>query len=81
MQRDVVRGQMASQNAAQPDLQGGSLDPNQPSAARGSMQSGSQGGGTSGGGMHGPQSAPTSLNAGSATGNRQQGSSLYVSDN
>jgi hypothetical protein len=75
MQRDVVRGQMASQNAAQPDLQGGSLDPN-----RGSMQSGSQGGGTSGGGMHGPQSAPTSLNAGSV-GNRQQGSSLYVSDN
>jgi hypothetical protein len=30
--------------------------------------------------MHGPQSAPTSLNAGSV-GNRQQGSSLYVSDN
>jgi hypothetical protein len=46
----------------------------------GNMQSASQGG-TSGGGMHGPQSAPTSLNAGSATGNRQQGSSLYVSDN
>jgi hypothetical protein len=51
----------------------------------GSMQSagaasGSRGG-TSGGGMHGPQSAPTSLNAGSSTGNRQQGSSLYVSDN
>ncbi len=45
----------------------------------GSMQSGAQGG-TSGGGMHGPQSAPTSLNAGSV-GNRQQESSLYVSDN
>jgi hypothetical protein len=43
------------------------------------MQSGSQGS-TSGGGMHGPQSAPTSLNAGSV-GNRQQESSLYVSDN
>jgi hypothetical protein len=72
MRRDTVRGQMGAQNAAQPDLQGGS------------MQSGSQGsgaqGGTSGGGMHGPQSAPTSLNAGSV-GNRQQGSSLYVSDN
>jgi hypothetical protein len=51
----------------------------------GSMQSGaaasSSQGGTSGGGMHGPQSPPTSLNAGSSTGNRQQGSSLYVSDN
>jgi hypothetical protein len=67
MRRDVVRGQMGSQNPAQPDLQGGS------------MQSGAQGS-TSGGGMHGPQSAPTSLNAGSV-GNRQQGSSLYVSDN
>jgi hypothetical protein len=80
MHRDVVRGQMASQNPNQPDLQGGSLGPNQPSAARGSMQSASQGG-TSGGGMHGPQSSPAGLNAGSATGNRQQGSSLYVSDN
>jgi hypothetical protein len=56
-----------NQQRTQPDLQGGS------------MQSGSQGG-TSGGGMHGPQSAPTSLNAGSV-GNRQQESSLYVSDN
>jgi hypothetical protein len=55
------------QQRTQPDMQGGS------------MQSGSQGS-TSGGGMHGPQSAPTSLNAGSV-GNRQQGSSLYVSDN
>jgi hypothetical protein len=53
-----------------------------PVTHQGSMQSGSQGsGGTSGGGMHGPQSAPTSLNAGSSSGNRQQGSSLYVSDN
>ncbi|CAH0234288.1 hypothetical protein SRABI118_02550 [Massilia sp. Bi118] len=77
MHRDVVRGQMGSQNPNQPDLQGGSLGPNH---GTGSMQSASQGG-TSGGGMHGPQSAPTSLNAGSATGNRQQGSSLYVSDN
>ncbi|HEX8886025.1 MAG TPA: hypothetical protein VF797_16175, partial [Noviherbaspirillum sp.] len=75
MHRDVVRGQMASQDPNQPDLQGGSLGPN-----HGSMQSGSQGS-TSGGGMHGPQSAPAGLSAGSATGNRQQGSSLYVSDN
>jgi len=87
MHRDVVRGTMASQNANQPDLQGGSLGPNH---GAGNMQSGrtvsgsaqgSMQGGTSGGGMHGPQSAPTSLNAGSATGNRQQTSSLYVSDN
>jgi hypothetical protein len=70
MQRDVVRGQMASQNALQPDLQGGSLGPQ-----HGNMQSNTQGGG-----MHGPQSQPTSLTAGSI-GNRQQTSSLYVSDN
>jgi hypothetical protein len=76
MHRDVVRATMASQNANQPDLQGGSLGPNHPGAARGNMQ-----GSTQGGGMHGPQSQPTSLTAGSATGNRQQGSSLYVSDN
>jgi hypothetical protein len=68
MQRDVVRAQMGAQDPRQPDLQGGS------------MQSGQQGG-TSGGGMRGPQSPPTSMNAGSASGNRQQGSSLYVSDN
>jgi hypothetical protein len=88
MHRDVVRGQMGSQDPRQPDLQGGSLGPNHPDAGRGSMQSaraassspGSTSG-TSGGGMHGPQSPPTSLNAGSSTGNRQQGSSLYVSDN
>jgi hypothetical protein len=56
---------------------------NAPQHGGGSMQSASQGSssGTSGGGMHGPQSAPTSLNAGSSAGNRQQGSSLYVSDN
>jgi len=71
MHRDVVRGTMASQNANQPDLQGGSLN----------RQHGSIQGSTQGGGMHGPQSQPTSLNAGSATGNRQQTSSLYVSDN
>jgi hypothetical protein len=79
MHRDLVRGTMASQNPNQPDLQGGSLGPN-----HGSMQSASQGsssGNTSGGGMHGPQSAPAGLNAGSATGNRQQDNSLYVSDN
>jgi hypothetical protein len=70
MQRDVVRAQMASQNARQPDLQGGSLGPQ-----HGNMQSNTQGGG-----MHGPQSQPTSLTAGSI-GNRQQTSSLYVSDN
>jgi hypothetical protein len=69
-QRDVVRGQMASQNARQPDLQGGSL----------SQQHGNVQGSTQGGGMHGPQSQPTSLTAGSI-GNRQQTSSLYVSDN
>lgn len=85
MHRDVVRGTMASQNANQPDLQGGSLAPHHQG---GSMQSGpmgssniASGGNTSGGGMHGPQSAPAGLNAGSATGNRQQTSSLYVSDN
>jgi len=76
MQRDVVRGQMASQNArqpdaARPDLQGGSLN----------QQHGSIQGSTQGGGMHGPQSQPTSLTAGSSSGNRQQTSSLYVSDN
>jgi len=71
MQRDVVRATMASQNPNQPDLQGGSL----------SRQHGSIQGSTQGGGMHGPQSQPTSLTAGSATGNRQQTSSLYVSDN
>jgi hypothetical protein len=82
MQRDAVRGQMGSQNPNQPDLQGGSLGPNHGAGSMqsGSMQSGSQGG-TSGGGMHGPQSAPTSLNAGSSGGNRRQQSSLYVSDN
>ena len=87
MHRDVVRGTMASQNANQPDLQGGSLGPNHGAGGMqlgnmqtGNLPSGNQGG-TSGGGMHGPQSAPTSLNAGSATGNRQQTSSLYVSDN
>jgi hypothetical protein len=82
MHRDVVRGQMASQNPNQPDLQGGSLGPNHSmqSASQGSS-SGNSSGNTSGGGMHGPQSAPAGLNAGSATGNRQQGSSLYVSDN
>jgi hypothetical protein len=60
MQRDAVRGTMASQNA---------------------NQQGSSQGSTQGGGMHGPQSQPTSLTAGSASGNRQQTSSLYVSDN
>jgi hypothetical protein len=75
MHRDVVRGTMASQNPNQPDLQGGSL-----SRQHATMQGNTQGS-TQGGGMHGPQSNPTSLNAGSATGNRQQTSSLYVSDN
>jgi hypothetical protein len=70
MHRDAVRSQMASQNAQQPDLQGGSLN----------QQHGSVQGSTQGGGMHGPQSQPTSLTAGSI-GNRQQTSSLYVSDN
>jgi hypothetical protein len=62
---------------------GASVNVNAARQGSGSMQSGSQGStsGTSGGGMHGPQSKPAGLNAGSATGNRQQGSSLYVSDN
>jgi hypothetical protein len=58
------------QRDRQPDLQGGSLG-----SQHGNMQSNTQGGG-----MHGPQSQPTSLTAGSI-GNRQQTSSLYVSDN
>jgi len=81
MQRDVVRGTMASQNASQPDLQGGSLGPHHGSMQSGSMVGGTSGTSTNGGGMHGPQSAPAGLTAGSATGNRQQTSSLYVSDN
>ncbi len=81
MHRDVVRGTMASQNAAQPDLQGGSLGPYHGSMQSGSVIEGTSDTSTMGGGMRGPQSPPASLNAGSATGNRQQGSSLYVSDN
>jgi hypothetical protein len=65
------------------NAQGGSADLDRGSMQSGRAGSGSQGGGgnTGGGGMHGPQSAPAGLSAGSATGNRQQGSSLYVSDN
>jgi len=81
MHRDVVRGTMASQNANQPDLQGGSLGPNHGSMQSASVVGGTSATSTSGGGMRGPQSPPAGLNAGSATGNRQQGSSLYVSDN
>jgi hypothetical protein len=81
MHRDVVRSEMASQNAAQPDLQGGSLGPRHGSMQSGAVVEGISDTSTNGGGMRGPQSPPASLNAGSATGNRQQGSSLYVSDN
>jgi hypothetical protein len=53
MSRDVIRGQMASQNAAQPDLQGGSLGPHHGSMQ--ALQASPQGGSTQGGGMMGPQ--------------------------
>jgi hypothetical protein len=59
MSRDAVRGQLASQNAAQPDLQGGSL--------------GARSGNTQGGGMAGPTgSLPPHAPAGSMR-NRQSG--------
>jgi hypothetical protein len=67
MHRDVVRGNMASQNAAQPDLQGGSL-----SDSRGNLQGTTQ---THGGGMHGPRSELPSQPPGGSMGNRQSGAS------
>ncbi|MCS0581833.1 hypothetical protein NX784_09535 [Massilia pinisoli] len=67
MHRDVVRGNMASQNPAQPDLQGGSL-----SDSRGNLQGSAQ---TYGGGMHGPRSELPSQPPGGSMGNRQSGAS------
>ena len=64
MRRDVVRGQMASQNAAQPDLQGGSLGPH-----HGNLQSSTQGGG-----MPGPRTSLPGQAPGGSMGNRQSGS-------
>ena len=63
MHRDVVRGTLPSQSAAQPDLQGGSL-----SDSRGNLQASTQGGG-----MHGPRSELPSQPPGGSMGNRQSG--------
>jgi hypothetical protein len=63
MHRDVVRGNLPSQSAAQPDLQGGSL-----SDSRGNLQASAQ---THGGGMHGPRSELPSQPPGGSMGNRQ----------
>lgn len=65
MHRDVVRGNLPSQSAAQPDLQGGSL-----SDSRGNLQASTQ---TQGGGMHGPRSELPPQPAGGSMGNRQSG--------
>jgi hypothetical protein len=68
MSRDAVRGQLPSQSAAQPDLQGGSLGPQHGNL---NLQSGSQSSNTQGGGMAGPQgSLPPHAPSGSM-GNRQ----------
>lgn len=64
MQRDVVRGQLASQSAAQPDLQGGSLGPR-----HGNLQGSTQDA-TRGGGMPGPRSS-FPAEPGGTMGNRQ----------
>ena len=70
MSRDAVRGQLASQNAAQPDLQGGSLGPQHGHL---NLQAGAQSGNTRGGGMAGPTgSLPPHAPAGSM-GSRQSG--------
>lgn len=63
MHRDVVRGNLPSQSAAQPDLQGGSL-----SDSRGNLQASTH---THGGGMHGPRSELPSQAPGGSMGNRQ----------
>jgi hypothetical protein len=63
MHRDVVRGNLPSQSAAQPDLQGGSL-----SDSRGNLQASTH---THGGGMHGPRSELPSRPPGGSMGNRQ----------
>jgi hypothetical protein len=72
MRRDEVRGQMGSQNAAQPDLQGGSLGPH-----HGNMQASTQGGG-----MAGPGSSAAAQQPVGSMGNRQSanGGRRYVSD-
>ena len=61
MHRDVVRGNLPSQSAQQPDLQGGSL-----SDSRGNLQAS-----THGGGMHGPRSELPSQPPRGSMGNRQ----------
>jgi hypothetical protein len=63
MHRDVVRGNLPSQSAQQPDLQGGSL-----SDSRGNLQASTH---TQGGGMHGPRSELPSQPPGGSMGNRQ----------
>ena len=65
MHRDVVRGNLPSQSAAQPDLQGGSL-----SDSRGNLQASTH---TQGGGMHGPRSELPKQPPGGSMGNRQSG--------
>lgn len=66
MHRDVVRGNLPSQSAQQPDLQGGSL-----SDSRGNLQASTQ---TQGGGMHGPRSELPSQPPRGSMGNRQSAS-------
>jgi len=67
MHRDVVRGNLPSQSAAQPDLQGGSL-----SDSRGNLQAATP---TQGGGMHGPRSELPAQPPRGSMGNRQSGAS------
>jgi hypothetical protein len=66
MHRDVVRGNLPSQSARQPDLQGGSL-----SDSRGNLQASTH---TQGGGMHGPRSELPSQPPRGSMGNRQSAS-------
>ena len=66
MHRDVVRGNLPSQSAHQPDLQGGSL-----SDSRGNLQASTH---TQGGGMHGPRSELPSQPPRGSMGNRQSAS-------
>jgi hypothetical protein len=71
MERDEVRGQLGSQNAYQPDMQGGSIGPR-----GGNYQSP-----TAGGGMHGPDSRIAPSATSGSMGNRQAaaGSASYGS--
>lgn len=71
MHRDVVRGNLPSQSAEQPDLQGGSL-----SDSRGNLQASTH---TQGGGMHGPRSQLPSQPPRGSMGNRQSTSSTLGS--